>query len=76
MCDEIAFLMEEKGLVIDRQSRDRYFSAPLWGTTLYAARDAVIIFYSITRDQMGRIIDADFNFVERGVFGKTYERIG
>jgi hypothetical protein len=76
MCDEIAFLMEEKGLVIDRQSRYRYFSAPLWGTTLYAARDAVIIFYSITRDQMGRIIDADFNFVERGVFGKTYERIG
>lgn len=75
MCDEIAFLMEEKGLVIDRQSRDRYFSAPLWGTTLYGAQDAVIIFYSVTRDQMGKITDADFNFVERGVFAQTYERI-
>lgn len=76
MSDEIAFLIEKKGLVIDRQSRDRYFSAPLWGTMLYAARDAVIIFYSITRDGNGLITDASFNFVKREVFAQTYERIG
>ena len=76
MCDEIAFLIQKKGLVIDRSNRERYFSAPLWGTMLQAARDAVIVFYSIVRDENGMITDADFNFVERGVFGKTYERIG
>lgn len=76
MCDEITFLMQKKGLVINRQSNDRYYSAPLWGTTLFAARDAVIIFYSITRDKQGRIMYADYNFVERRVFEKTYERIG
>ncbi len=75
MCDEISFLIEHKGLVIDRKSRERYFSAPLWGTVLYGARDAVIIFYSITRDEGGLITDAEFNFVERGVFEQTYERI-
>ena len=75
MCDEIAFLIEKKNLVIDRLSRDRYFSAPLWGTMLYAAHDAVIVFYSITRDEDGTITDASFNFVERGIFEKTYERI-
>ena len=75
MCDEIAFLMQQKGLVIDRSSQERYFSAPLWGTMLYAARDAVILFYSITRDENGLITDADFNFAERGVFTQTYERI-
>ena len=75
MCDEIAFLLQKKGLVIDRGSRDRYYSAPLWGTVLYGARDAVIVFYSITRDRDGLITDADFNFVERGVFEQTYERI-
>ena len=76
MCDEIAFLMEQKGLVIDRQSTDRYFSAPLCGTTLYAARDAVIVFYSITRGENGLITDAIFNFVNREVFIESYERLG
>lgn len=76
MCDEIAFLLEKKGLVINQQSDDHYYSAPLWGTALFAARDAVIIFYSISRDKQGRIMYADYNFVERRVFDKTYERIG
>lgn len=75
MCDEIAFLIEKKGLLIDTGSQERYFSAPLWGTMLYAAHDAVIIFYSITRDGNGLITDADFNFVERSIFEQTYERI-
>lgn len=76
MCDEISFLIEKKGLIIDPQSRDKYFSAPLWGTMLYAAEDAVIIFYSISRDKNGTITDAEFNFIDRSIFDKTYERIG
>ena len=40
-----------------------------------AARDAVLIFYSITRDEQGDIVDADFNFVAREEFNQTYRFI-
>lgn len=75
MCPEIKFLMEQKGLVIHEDSEDKYFEAPLWGSTLSAARDAVIIFYSIQRDKDGKITDVDFNFIARTEFNETYEAL-
>jgi len=36
------------------------------------AADAVIVFYSITKDEDGTITDADFNFVARDEFDRTY----
>lgn len=75
MCGEIRFLVERKGLRIDAAHPERYFSAPLWGTELTAAEDAVIIFYSIMRDRDGKILDADFNFVARDEFERTYDII-
>lgn len=69
---EIRFLMQQKGLVLDAQHPDRYFNAVLWGTREAAAMDAVLVFYSITRDAAGNIMDAEFNFVERGEFDRTY----
>lgn len=72
ICPEILFLMEHKGLIIDPESTDRYFTAPLWGTVLSAAIDAVIVFYSITRETDGTITDADFNFVAGDEFRRTY----
>ena len=71
-CDEVSFLISEKFLKINEADPDRYFTAPLWGTTLTAAKDAVIVFYEIKRDDSGKISDADFNFVERSEFNKTY----
>ncbi|MBQ1412657.1 MAG: hypothetical protein IIY93_05645, partial [Clostridia bacterium] len=50
-----------------------YFNAVLWGAPLSAAKDAVICFYSITRDGNGVITDADFNFISRAEFEKTYD---
>ena len=44
----------------------------------YGARgvkDAVIVFYDISYDQDGMIVDAEYNFVERGEFNKTYNII-
>lgn len=73
MCPEIAFLVEAKGLVIDESDPARYYTAPLFGTLESAARDAVIVFYAIRRDDAGRITDADFNFVDREAFEQTYE---
>lgn len=75
LCPEIRFLQEHKGLVIDPSGGEKYFSAPLWGTVLSAAADAVIVFYGITRNDDGTIADADFNFVSREEFDRTYSRL-
>lgn len=73
MCPEVLFLIEHKGLVIDETNPNQYFSATLWGTQESAQEDAVLVFYSVTRDKVGNIIDADFNFVERTEFDRTYK---
>lgn len=73
ICPEITFLQNEKGLTIHPADKDRYFSAPLWGTIESAPADAVIVFYSITHDPSGKITDADFNFVVREEFEKQYD---
>lgn len=72
MCPEVVFLVTKKGLVINETSTEQRYSAELWGTKEVAAADAVIVFYDISRDNNGCIIDADFNFVERGEFNRTY----
>ena len=72
-CEEVRFLKESGQLQIHADSPERYFSAKLWGTEESAAHDAVIVFYSIERDEAGTIKGIDFNFVERGYFEKTYE---
>lgn len=76
MSEEIIFLLNNKGLVINENSLDKYFTAPLWGTVESAGKDAVIVFYRIRRDDGGNIIDADFNFVAFEEFKKTYDMIG
>lgn len=73
VCPEISYLMEHKGLVINNADPEKFFSVPLWGTVESAARDAVIVFYSLERDTHGQITDATFNFVERSEFDRTYE---
>ena len=73
MCPEVLFLIEHKGLVIDETNPNQYFSATLWNTQESAQENAVLVFYSISRDKAGNIIDADFNFVERTEFDRTYK---
>lgn len=73
MCPEIRYLMEHKQLTFHEDEPERYFRAPLWGTVLYAAKDAVIVFYRIVRDETGQITDEEFNFVARDEFDRTYE---
>lgn len=72
MCPEILFLTGHKGLVIDEASDQQRYTATLWGTKESAAADAVIVFYSISYDEKGGITDADFNFVQREEFDRTY----
>jgi len=69
---EIRFLIDHKGLKLSPDTPEQYFGAELWGAWLTAASDAVLIFYSVTRNERGVIIDADFNFVARKEFEATY----
>ena len=73
MGPEMQYLVEHKQLTFHEDEPNRYFQAPLWGTMLSAARNAVIVFYRIDRDESGKILDAEFNFVARDEFEKTYE---
>lgn len=72
MCPEVEFLIKNKNLVINEENNEKYYTAPLWGTSLSATRDAYLIFYSIKKDFNGGIMDIDFNFVECKEFEKTY----
>lgn len=75
MCEEVEFLISDKGLKLDPDNAERYFGAPLWGTYLNADIDAILVFYSINRNSAGEIVDADFNFISKNEFEKTYEFI-
>lgn len=75
MCPEIEFLMDRKGLVINKADYAKTFTAPLWGTVESAPGDAVILFYSISYDEAGTVIDADYNFVIRQEFEKNYRLV-
>ena len=73
MCPEMEYLIREKGLVIREDDEQLYFTAKLWGTTLSAAKDAVVVFYRIERDENGEIRSCDFNFVARADFDAAYD---
>lgn len=72
MCPEVRFLIEHKGLVIDEESEEACFRAPLWGDLLSAAKDAVIVFYELEYDSGHEVVEADFNFVARNEFDRVY----
>lgn len=72
MCGEVEFLIREKGLVLDPAHPERYYTAPLWGTVESVPREGVLVFYRIDRRENGEISDAEFNFVDREVFDRTY----
>lgn len=70
---EIEYLIQKKGLVLDKEHPDKYFQAILWGNPEVAAKDAVLVFYSIEYGKDGTIVDADYNFVQKNEFERTYD---
>lgn len=72
MCPEIAFLLERGLLRMDETDEDHYFRAFLWGAELFAARDAVIVFDQVTRDENGTVTDVQFHFLAWAEFLITY----
>ena len=67
-CPEIQFLFKSKLLDID----DRSFKACVWGVSVIAPLDSVIVCYDIRRDEDGNIIDIDFALVDRKIFERDY----
>lgn len=75
ICPEVKFLIQKKGLVLDDDNPDMYFKAILWGNPEAAAKDAVLVFYNIIYASDGSVQDAEYNFVEKREFDRTYEVI-
>ena len=75
MCPEVEFLIEQGRLELHKEDPEHYFKGTGWGTKLTASSDAVLVFYEIKRNAGGNIVDAEFNFVDREMFEKTYELI-
>lgn len=71
--EEIAYLISHGLLELHPETPQRYFRAGLWDTQESAARDAVVVFYQVGRDDAGAICQLDFNFVESSEFARTYE---
>ena len=71
-CDAIEYLLEQGKLTLNQEDPERFFNAFLWGADLSAARDATVIFYSITRNASGIITDVSFNFVVKEEFDRSY----
>lgn len=75
MCPEVEFLIEHGKLELHKEDPEHYFQGTGWGTKLTASSDAALVFYEIKRNADGKITDAEFNFVDREMFEKTYELI-
>ena len=68
----IEFLLAHRDLRIDPADPAECFRAPLWGSILTAGADAVLVIHGLERDETGRILDVDFNFVAGAEFERTY----
>lgn len=75
MAEEIAYLMQHRGLRIDPETPERCFRAPLWGSILTAPADAVLVIYGTQRDEAGQLCHVDYNFVARKEFESTYRML-
>lgn len=73
MGEELRFILGKGLLQVNETDPDKYYSAQLWGTTLYAPKDTVIVFSQVDRDDAGRIVHVDFYFLDREIFFGTYD---
>ena len=71
-CPEIDYLLSSQRLRIDPSSFEKRYLADLWGTREFAAADAFLLFYSLSYDTEGRVQNAEFNFIEKTEFYRTY----
>lgn len=71
--EELLYLLKTEKLHLNNNVHDRYFEAVLSGALLNAPRNATVVFYSVDRDENGKIIDISFNFVAKKEFETDYQ---
>ena len=59
-------------LTLNFVDRSKFFNAHLWGADLSQNDEATLIFYGVTSDANGEVVDANFNFVAKDEFKRTY----
>lgn len=73
MNDVVQALLDSGRLRLNDDQPQRYYEAELWGTLENAPQDAILLFYSIERDENGAVTDdTQFNFVARDEFERDY----
>ena len=70
----IQFLLDSGKLIINHDSRDKFYEAKLWGTTLFAKKSDIVLTYQVKKEA-SQIEDVDFNLIDKDEFDKTYEYI-
>lgn len=74
--DEMFFqvkeLLDSGRLVLKEEEEEAYFQARLKGAWLTASKDAVLVFYSLEKDEEGNY---HFNFVARKEFDASYDYV-
>lgn len=73
--EELLFLLKTEKLHLNNEDSERYFEAFLWGSLLNAPRDSTLVFYSVDRDDNGKITDISFNFVAKQEFERDYQMV-
>ena len=68
----INWLIETERLYINREDRDHYWYADMWGTTLSSPMDVYFVFREVKRTEDGAIVDIKFSFVDVTEFERTY----
>ncbi len=71
----LEWLLSTGRLKIAQNDPAHFYQAQLWGTQISAPVDAVLVFYHVSRNTDGDIMDVDFNFVDHEVFLLSYDTI-
>ncbi len=70
----IDYLLNSGMLKVNLGSYDYFYEAKLWGTVLWGKKSDIVLIYKVTKDK-DRIVDVDFNLIDKDEFDQSYEYI-
>lgn len=70
----IDYLLNSGMLKVNLGSYDYFYEAKLWGTVLWGKKSDIVLIYEVIKDR-NRIVDVDFNLIDKDEFDQSYEYI-
>ena len=61
-------------LKVNLGSYDYFYEAKLWRTVLWGKKSDIVLIYEVIKDR-NRIVDVDFNLIDKDEFDQSYEYI-